>query len=279
MKEQDISIYQYIIPYFTHVVERICTPAWHIKKCVYRQHNIILVYDGMALFGCNGKEYTAGRGDLVYFKPGDTRYGITYPENLMKCFAVDFDYICPIYGEGKWELENVKLPFNTLEKINDSYLFSRLVDLFGEITRTWISSKYNRMLRCRNIFMEMLNLLVMWKEYTDFNYDRVRKVEKTINYMTKNYNKRISLRELADVANLSTSYFGSIFKEVTGKSPIEYLLDIRINRAKELLNEGMSVSETAIRTGFSDVYYFSKCFKNHEGINPTSYRDSEIATK
>jgi len=54
---------------------------------------MILIYDGEALFGCNGKEYKAGKGNIVYFKSGDLRWGVTYPKNLMKCFAVNFTIV------------------------------------------------------------------------------------------------------------------------------------------------------------------------------------------
>ncbi len=69
------------------------------------------------------------------------------------------------------------------------------------------------------------------------------------------------------------SVLTSIFREVTGKSPIDYLVGIRIRKAKELLTEGFNVTETAERSGFNDIYYFSKCFKKHEGISPTTYKN------
>jgi YesN/AraC family two-component response regulator len=50
-------------------------------------------------------------------------------------------------------------------------------------------------------------------------------------------------------------------------------VDIRIRKAKELLTEGFNVTETAERSGFNDIYYFSKCFKKHEGISPTTYKN------
>jgi len=66
-----------------------------------------------------------------------------------------------------------------------------------------------------------------------------------------------------------------IFKEVTGMTPIEYLISILINKAKELLQDGYSVIEAARRTGFSDVFYFSKCFKQKEGLASSLFAAKE----
>jgi AraC-like DNA-binding protein len=79
------------------------------------------------------------------------------------------------------------------------------------------------------------------------------------------------LKELAEFAHVSPSYLGSIFRRVTGRSPIDYLIEIRINRAKNLLRDGYSVTETSRFVGFNDIYYFSRMFKSHEGMSPSEY--------
>ena len=89
--------------------------------------------------------------------------------------------------------------------------------------------------------------------------------------MTDNYSKNTSLRELAEFAHVSQSYLGSIFRSVTGRSPIDYLIEIRINRAKNLLKDGYSVTDTSRLVGFNDIYYFSRMFKRNEGMSPSEY--------
>ncbi|MGQ5389991.1 helix-turn-helix transcriptional regulator [Paenibacillus sp. M.A.Huq-84] len=119
-------------------------------------------------------------------------------------------------------------------------------------------------------------MLLQWKCGSNFNYDKVRKVEKVINYMTEYFPNPLTLQEIADQIGISPSYLGSIFKEVTGTAPINYLVDIRLRKAKDLLRDGYSVTEAAEKVGFNDVFYFSKCFKKREGMSPTQYISGDV---
>lgn len=276
MAVEDIDRFQNIMPHFTHVVHRVCSPAWRLRPLVLGKHNLILVYDGEAVVNCNGKEYKASKGHLISFKPGDKRYAETVPDNLMKCYAVDFVYSCPVFMDGGWSFQQVDLPFRTVEFIRNDYLFSRLVSLFDELTKIWLSDGRRRVIRSRAVFTEILCLLLEWKSGSDINYDKIRKVEKVIHYMADNYNRKLTLRQLADHINLSPAYLCSVFKDVSGKSPIEYLMEIRINRAKELIRDGHTISETAGRIGFNDISYFSKYFKKIEGVSPVQWLGKQL---
>ena len=68
------------------------------------------------------------------------------------------------------------------------------------------------------------------------------------------------------------NYYRKIFKEETGVTPVEYLLDIRIEKAKDLLLHNFAVNEVANKVGFPDPYYFSKVFKKKTGISPKDYK-------
>lgn len=262
-----------IFPEIFYVVDRNSTPSWRLDNTM-GTHNLMLIYDGKAALSCNGHSFEAEKGDLVYFKPGDLRKAHTFPNNLMKCYAADFTYTCPVMDGTKWELIQCDLPFSVVEKINDEFLLTRLSDLFGRLTRTALSSKEGNKLKERMLFTDIMTLLFHYKEGNQYNYSNVRKIEKVINYMTERYTTNITLKELADFAQISPSYLVSIFKKVTGKSSIDYLIEIRINKAKDLLGDGYSVSETAKLVGFSDVFYFSRAFKKHEGVTPSQYKDS-----
>jgi Response regulator containing CheY-like receiver domain and AraC-type DNA-binding domain len=265
-----------MFPQFTHIVERICTPSWQIKQEICRTYNLILIYSGEAEFFCNRQSYRGRRGDLICFKPGGIRAAHTFEDNLMSCFAVDFLYICPVWEEQGWQLCHHELPLEFHQKIGDRYLFARLLDLFAGLTGEWLSGKQNRAGRCRAIFTEIMNLLLLQQGQGELHYDRIRKVEKVIQYMAEHYQEALSLNDLSRVIRISPSYLGNIFKETTGKAPIEYLIGIRIQKAKELIREGCSMTETAYRVGFHDLFYFSKSFKKYEGMTPSEYRKNGI---
>jgi AraC-like DNA-binding protein len=259
-----------IFPEILYVVDRSANMFWRLNNRM-NFYNIMLVYDGRAEFTCNGTKFVASKGDLVFYKPGDLRKAITFPEDLIKCFAVDFLYTCPIYEDNKWEFVKVELPFTYIKKIEDEHLFSKLLDLFSLLTRSALSSKSRNKVKERSIFSEILTLLFQYKEGHQYNYSSIRKVDKIINYMTENYFQNITLQQLSEYAQISSSYLGTIFKKVTGKSTIDYLIDIRINKSKSLLRDGFTVSETSKLVGFNDIFYFSRAFKKHEGISPSEY--------
>jgi AraC-like DNA-binding protein len=260
-----------IFPHFTKIVERIAVPGWKIEREICQVHNLILIYDGVACFYCNGEEYRGVAGDLIYYRPGDLRWADTFPDQLLKCYAVDFLYTCPIWANGYWKLTDPALPFDTKEPLNDPYLFSRLTELFGSLTREWLPGNAQPTLLCRALFMEIINWLFLWKIGGGIKFDQFHKVEKVIHHITKYYDQPLTLAKLAAIIKVSPSYLGTIFKEATGASPIDFLIRVRLNKAKELLSEGYSITETAYQVGYHDLFYFSKSFKKHEWVAPSKY--------
>lgn len=263
-----------IFPKIIYTVDRSATPNWELSGLM-KNHNLMLVYDGEAVFTSNEEKIRASKGTLIYWKPGDQRTAYTFKENLMKAFAVDFTYTCPVCMEEQWMLQTHRLPFDFSQRITDENLFQRLIELFSKLTKSALSTRGRSKIKERTIFMEILSLLFQYLEGDQYNYSNSRRVEKIISYMTENYSKNITLEELAVYAQISISYMGSIFKTVTGKSTIDYLIEIRITKAKELLRDGYPVSEVSKIVGFSDIFYFSKTFKKHEGVSPSKYRNMD----
>lgn len=96
------------------------------------------------------------------------------------------------------------------------------------------------------------------------------------NYIQENYQKDLSLDEVSRKMDLSPYYFSKLFKEETGSNFVEYVTNLRIGKAKELLiKDGMSMKEICASVGYSDPNYFSRIFKKNTGVTPTEYRESE----
>ncbi|NLN42417.1 MAG: helix-turn-helix transcriptional regulator [Clostridiales bacterium] len=267
----DLILIQNIQPHFVHIVNRICTPSWVIQKGRIKANNLMLIYDGEGFFSANGENFQVSKGDLLYYKSGDMRSAYTSTKNLMKAYAVDFYYTCPVFTKEGWKCYTPSLPLDTVQKIDNDYVFTRLISLFDTLADTWISRKRNKLAICRATFTDIITLILDWKSGYSFDSAKLKRVEKVIKFMSENYNQKITLQLLADKADISVSYLSSIFKEITGTSPIDYLMDIRMFRAKTLLLEGVSVSETAELVGFNDVHYFSRYFKKYEGMCPSQY--------
>ena len=82
---------------------------------------------------------------------------------------------------------------------------------------------------------------------------------------------------LAERCKISEVYFRRLFKEELGVSPRQYIIDMRIRRAGQLLAEGQKkISAIAEECGFSSSYHFCRSFKEHVGVTPSEYREKNI---
>ena len=113
------------------------------------------------------------------------------------------------------------------------------------------------------------------------SYNKSYAVKKIINYLNENYEHKISLDQIAHNMYLSPVYISKIFKEETGESPINYLIKIRLEKARDILehSEDGSIKNIATEVGYDDVYHFSKLFKKYYGISPQNYRKSVKGTR
>ena len=85
--------------------------------------------------------------------------------------------------------------------------------------------------------------------------------------------ERISLDDVADFAGVSSGYMSKSFKRIMGISLVDYINSMKIERAKEIMdqNHDARIADIAIALGFSNVYCFSKVFRKVEGVPPTEY--------
>ena len=89
---------------------------------------------------------------------------------------------------------------------------------------------------------------------------------KLIDRITENPCRDYSIVKLASECNMSPTHFRRIFDKYTGSSPKEFILSLKISRAKQLLSEGKSIKEAAELAGFNDIFYFMRAFKKMTGV-------------
>lgn len=93
-------------------------------------------------------------------------------------------------------------------------------------------------------------------------------------YIRQNFQRDLSLEEVAQSAGISPYYFSKLFKEETGMNFTEYLTGLRIETAKQLLsNQKLSIKQVCVDSGYANPNYFSRIFKKWTGITPTEFRD------
>jgi len=99
----------------------------------------------------------------------------------------------------------------------------------------------------------------------------LRKAER---FIWENYNRKISLKEIADVSGLSAPYFSTIFKDEMGENLSNYLNRLRVEKASAMLRETDNpIRGISTACGFEDQSWFSKVFKNYTGMSPCKYRE------
>ena len=99
------------------------------------------------------------------------------------------------------------------------------------------------------------------------------RLDKVIAFVKKYYNRDLGVAEMADMANMSTSYFCRKFREFYGVTFVTYHTNLRLEAAKELLeNSTLSVSQISSSVGFNDMSYLSRSFKIKFGVAPSYYR-------
>ena len=96
-------------------------------------------------------------------------------------------------------------------------------------------------------------------------------------YLKLNYNKPLTIKDLAKVARYSVTWVEQEFKKKYSISPMQYLARVRIKKAQELLasaeGERFNISEIGYAVGYNDPFYFSKVFKKITKLSPKKYRE------
>ncbi|MNR50304.1 HTH-type transcriptional regulator YesS [compost metagenome] len=92
--------------------------------------------------------------------------------------------------------------------------------------------------------------------------------------MAANYNKDISLKEVAEYVGMNATYFSLLFKETKGLSYIKYLTRMRMEQAKMLLQDGLLINDVSERVGYYHYRHFTEVFKKYAGVTPGQYRDT-----
>ncbi|WP_459974428.1 AraC family transcriptional regulator [Nocardioides pyridinolyticus] len=101
-------------------------------------------------------------------------------------------------------------------------------------------------------------------------------VSAALTYIREHYSEPITVNDMAERVNLSPSSFSHLFREVTGRSPYQFLKEIRLDRARELLLEGrLSVTDVSRSVGYSSASHFIKEFRSRFGTTPRAYVDAQ----
>ncbi|WP_242773461.1 AraC family transcriptional regulator [Brevibacillus parabrevis] len=229
---------------------------------------------------------------LFVFKSGKGRI---YTESFSAAFSTDSVFLLPPAAVYQFEsmddgrIEYFRIAFGVFH-IEDGKAEPYSQPLFPDRQelRVYPQSQWNELLaqlyvghasrhgieayRQQLQFQEVIAFLLEHNMGGDQLQGPTQAVEQAIQYMRTSFQDPITVVQLARMANVPSWQFTSIFKELTGKNPLDYLTELRINCAKELLIRTESpLREIAELVGFTDEYYFSRRFRHMTGFSPRQY--------
>ncbi|GAE28740.1 AraC family transcriptional regulator [Alkalihalobacillus hemicellulosilyticus] len=222
----------------------------------------LYVLKGEGKFTFDGTEYSATPGTILH---GGCQMNLDYETSP----KTDFEY-CLIH---------YTCEANTVEKHTNSHyklqvhLNHTLLELLKSLHTNSVASGPLSAFRSRILFYQLLYESIVSCQNESHSNEQTNMVHDAIRYFQLNYNKSITLTDMANRYGVSQGFFSSQFRYYNGLSPIDYLIKFRIKKAKELLSfTHHSVLDIAKTIGYADVYYFSRLFKKHTGMSPSVYR-------
>ena len=258
-----------------------------LEEGVYHDHDfaeLAYVLSGKGKYLIEGEEISVEAGDLIICNPGVKHTHIVVNK---KEPTIEF-----IFGFTDFQFRNMAP--NSIELPDKGYVLHTTSELRQEISKLCFSmiaerdsNQIGRYFMFKAHLMQLL-LLVMREiadvekpEQKGYNFETYSKnyaVNRIITYLNENYENKISLEQIAHNMYLSPVYISKIFKEETGESPINYLIKIRLEKAKDILlnEEGGSIKNIANQVGYDDVYHFSKLFKKYYGISPLHFKKKSM---
>lgn len=153
--------------------------------------------------------------------------------------------------------------------------FRQMAEQVEQLYRGRLGGDMLELFKLQIRFQDMLASLLEQNRPGASSEDAKQAVNRTISYMHRHYAEPITIEQLAKDAGIGRWQYNVLFKSLTGVTPIDYLTELRINRAKALLAlPGRPLKDVAARVGFRDEYYLSRRFKQTVGLSPKQYASS-----
>jgi AraC-like DNA-binding protein/quercetin dioxygenase-like cupin family protein len=250
------------------------------------------VYQGKGGHYINNQEFKIIKGDIFVIPP-------FIPHSIKSCSNIavqifEFEFIPEFINQNFESIENIEsfFDFAYIEPflVGESKIRPRLnlvgriqievENILNEALSEYTKRGSGYLLIIKSLLLKLL--VMVGREFTRelqksdslpaFNRHR-DSIFGAIKHIHRNYNKDLCVEDVAKISMLSQSYFSYLFKSVTAKTFIEYLNDIRISKAMELLkNTNKRVLDICYDVGFNNVNHFNRLFRQKTGITPMVYR-------
>lgn len=247
------------------------TYHWHTE------FEIIRILSGDFKLNIEGKSYNGRQGD-VFFVRGGALHGGTPVDCRYECIVFDLrilmqdNHICTKQMMGI--LEHTIEVNVVLNRSWQNYDLNHVVEqLFSSMANRPLGYEFIT----QGALYQLFGMIVsehLYKEVSVKNASdrQLLSFKNVLNYIEEHFSDQISLTDLASEAGMSEKYLCRFFKEMTGRTPIDYVNYYRIESACEMLStKECSIGDAALSCGYNDLSYFSNNFKKYKGISPRAY--------
>lgn len=252
----------------------------NLKPTYYHAHDFVelsIVMSGQVRYDIEGVHHLLQKGDVMIFNPG------THHQTLVDSSTISTELHI---GIGNLNIDGMYPNF--IKTLNGSPILTikkyeqEFFSCCKEIEKEQRLRHLGHSFILKSLVMKLIILL--YREMDECSSplsldashfasrDKKAIVQSLIDYMSSHYMEDISLDNMSKNMYLSPIYISKIFKEETGTSPINYLIQIRLTKAREILETNkIPINLVSKAVGYSDAYYFSKLFKKYYGIAPSKY--------
>lgn len=237
-----------------------CAPRHSYGPAVRSYYLLHYVLSGKGTFELHGKTHTLHAGQIFVIRPYERTYYEADAEEPWKYIWVGFE-------------TSLEMP----EALRQDVLTApEAQSIFSAMCGAEKMETGREAFLCGQIWMLLSLFRRMEKPTQKKSTDYVLQA---VNRMQTYYMEHISIAELAAELNLDRSYFSTLFHKQTGKSPQQYLTELRLEKAAELMREhDYTPGEAALAVGYPDIFSFSRMFKRKYGTAPSRYAVQERET-
>ncbi len=238
------------------------------RKKGLSENFLFLCVDGMGWYKIADKQYEVKPNEF-FILPQNVSHGYgSSEENPWSIYWIHFGGELLPYFNAMFSVQSHFKPF-PIKSSND--IFSGFSSIYKSLE---LGYSIDNLMFANMCLFQFLSLFIYnAKHYTINPLDIINCVDSAILYMQENIDENISLNDLSKHYNYSPSRFSSLFRQKTGYAPIDYFIQMKMQKASQQLDfTQQSVKEIAINLGFDDPYYFSRRFSKVIGMSPTKYR-------
>ena len=246
-------------------------------------YEMLYISKGKVQYGIEDEKYDLNAGDFVLIAPNVLHKLIKIVEE--PCERIILTFTKKYIDTFKTENTDLSVIFQKIASSNNHKLTvlpafkAEISDTLNKMQGLFLSKEYGDDLLFKAYFAQLLirmNKEVSFIENEDELDEKNNIIHKARIFAINNLDKKISVSDIASEVGLSVSRLSHLFKEKTGISLLKFLNKKRLTRAKDLLKNGYSITNTANKCGYQDYSSFIRAFTKEYGISPTQYiKDSK----